>query len=41
MIAKLTIEQKDLLIGKEFTKDNFFNPIQDINDEWVISEISK
>lgn len=34
----LTIEQKDLLINQEFVTDNIFNPIQDINDNWVISE---
>lgn len=34
----LSIEQKDLLINQEFVTDNIFNPIQDINDNWVISE---
>lgn len=38
MIAKLTIAQKNLIIGKEFTPGSYFNPIQDINDKWVISE---
>ena len=27
-VALLTIEQKDLLIGKEFNTDSYFNPIQ-------------
>ena len=38
MIAILTIEQKDLLTGKQYTTDSFFNPVQDINDNWVISQ---
>jgi hypothetical protein len=38
MIAILTIEQKDLLIGKQYTTDSFFNPIQDFDNNWVISQ---
>ena len=38
MIAILTIEQKDLLAGKQYAPDSYFNPIQDINDNWVISQ---
>lgn len=34
----LTKQQKELLIGKEYIKDSYFNPIQDINDNWIISE---
>ena len=33
---KLSEEQKDLLIGKEFIEDNYFYPIN-IQDNWVIS----
>ena len=33
----LTIEQKDLLVGQLYTDDSYFNPIQDIDDNWVIS----
>jgi hypothetical protein len=36
-VGLLTIEQKDLIAGKEFTTDSYFNPIQDLNDNWVIS----
>ena len=39
MIAIITELQKDILIGKQFETDSFFNPIQDLNDNWVISEI--
>ena len=38
-VAILTIEQKDLLIGKEFNTDSYFNPIQDADDNWIISQI--
>ena len=38
IVYLLTEEQKKLLIGKEFAKDSEFNPIQDINDNWVISQ---
>lgn len=33
----LTIEQKDLIVGQQYTTDSYFNPIQDLNDNWVIS----
>ncbi len=39
MIAIITELQKDILLGKEFEIDSFFNPIQDLNDNWIISEI--
>ena len=35
-VAILTEEQKDLLVGQEFMVDVYFNPIQDVNDNWVI-----
>jgi hypothetical protein len=38
MIAILTIEQKDLLVGQQYTADSFFNPIQDFDNNWVISQ---
>ena len=34
----LTEQQKELLVGKEYIKDSYFNPIQDINDNWIITE---
>jgi len=36
-VGILTIEQKDLIVGKQYTTDSYFNPIQDLNDNWVIS----
>ena len=36
-VGLLTIKQKDLIVGQEYTTDSYFNPIQDLNDNWVIS----
>ena len=36
-VGLLTIEQKELLIGQQFMVDVYFNPIQDNNDNWIIS----
>jgi hypothetical protein len=36
-VGLLTIEQKELIEGKEYAKDSFFNPIQDNSNNWVIS----
>ena len=38
MIAILTIEEKDLLVGQQYTTDSFFNPVQDFDNNWVISQ---
>jgi|688.fasta_scaffold2864404_1 hypothetical protein len=39
MIAIITELQKNILVGKQFEQDSFFNPIQDLNKNWIISEI--
>jgi len=36
-VGLLTIEQKDLIQGQLYAPDIYFNPIQDINNDWVIS----
>ena len=36
-VGLLTIEQKDKLIGQLYTEDSYFNPIQDADDNWIIS----
>lgn len=36
-VAIITEEEKDKLIGRQFMTDVYFNPIQDLNDNWVIS----
>lgn len=33
----LTIEQKDLLVGILYSEDSYFNPVQDADENWVIS----
>jgi len=36
-VGLLTIEQKEELVGQQFAPDSYFNPIQDENDNWIIS----
>jgi len=36
-VLLLTLEQKDSLVGQQFAPDSFFNPVQDVNENWVIS----
>lgn len=36
-VGLLTETQKDELVGQEYAPDSYFNPIQDLNDNWVIS----
>lgn len=36
-VALLTISEKDSLIGQLYTDDSYFNPIQDIDNNWIIS----
>lgn len=37
LVGLLTEQEKDLLINKLYAPDSFFNPIQDLFDQWVIS----
>ena len=36
-VGLLTELQKNELIGQLYDEDSYFNPIQDLNDNWVIS----
>ena len=36
-VGLLTELQKNELIGQLYAPDSYFNPIQDLNDNWVIS----
>lgn len=36
-VVKITVAQKDLLVGKKFKPESFFNPTRDINGDWFIS----
>jgi hypothetical protein len=38
ILYKLTIEQKDLLVGQQFAPSSYFGPVQDINGDWFISD---
>ena len=33
----LSVSEKDEIIGQSYAPDSYFNPIQDANDNWVIS----
>ena len=37
-VGLLTESQKDSLVGQTYTEDSFFNPIKDLNDNWIISQ---
>lgn len=37
LVGLMTIEQKDSLLGVAYAPDSFYNPIQDLSDNWVIS----
>ena len=36
-VGLLTELQKDEIVGQLFAPDSLFNPLQDINDNWIIS----
>lgn len=36
-VYKLTIEQKDQLVGQKWDGETFFNPTQDADGNWFIS----
>jgi hypothetical protein len=38
-VGLLTENQKNQLVGQEYTTDTIFNPIEDNNSNWVISTI--
>ncbi len=37
LVGLLTIEQKDSLVGQLYDDDSYFNPITDLEDNWIIS----
>jgi hypothetical protein len=37
-VINITEKQAEAMIGKTFAPDSYFNPIQDKNGQWVISE---
>jgi hypothetical protein len=36
-VGLLTLEQKQAIAGQLYAPDSYFNPIQDLNNNWVIS----
>jgi len=36
-VGLLTETEKDSLVGQLYDADSYFNPIQDINNNWIIS----
>lgn len=37
LVCVLSVEQKDEIVNTEFAPNCYFNPIQDINGNWIIS----
>ena len=37
-VGLLTTQQKEIIEGQLFAPNSYFNPIQDINDNWIISQ---
>lgn len=37
LVGLLTQVQKDELVGVAYSSDSYYNPIQDLNDNWIIS----
>ena len=37
-VRLLTLIQKEAIEGKQYAPSSYFNPIQDCNDEWIISQ---
>jgi hypothetical protein len=37
LVGLLTEEQKNQLVGQQFSPDCYFNPIKDGNNNWIIS----
>ena len=38
MVGLLTESEKNLLFGQQFAADSYFNPVQDNDDNWIISQ---
>jgi hypothetical protein len=36
-VGLLTLEEKESIQGQLYADDSYFNPIEDINDNWIIS----
>lgn len=38
LVGFLTEYQRNELVGQLYDEDSYFNPIQDFNDNWIISQ---
>ena len=36
-VGLLTVEEKDNLLIQQYAPDCYFNPLQDLNENWIIS----
>ncbi len=36
-VRLLTVQEKDDLVGQTYAPSSYFNPIEDCNDNWIIS----
>lgn len=36
-VGLLTIDQYNQIVGQMYNEDSYFNPVQDIDDNWIIS----
>lgn len=39
IVGLLTIEQKEQLVDQELQHDWYFNPVQDANNDWIITTV--
>ena len=37
LVGLLTIDEKNILIGVQYMPDTYYNPVQDNDDNWIIS----
>ena len=38
LVGLLTLDQKNDIFEMLFDEDSFFNPVQDVDDNWIISQ---
>jgi len=36
-VGLLTLTEKDSIVGQLYDEDSYFNPIQDLDENWIIS----
>lgn len=38
LVGLLTIDQYNQIVDQMYDEDSYFNPIQDVDDNWIISQ---